>query len=470
MQCLAEIIKRRKYRMKARAFIAITACKLTHWLLRVMGRGATQLPGRVANKIYPDLLGYLARDVRTIIVTGTNGKTTTSRILEETLREAGISFFENKSGANLLNGITAIFIENCSATGRPKKKTALIESDEAAFKKVGKYTDPELVLVTNVFRDQLDRYGEVTHTLNNIKIGIQNSPHAVVCLNADCSLTASLRDEIGNKVIFYGVNEPIYKHRVREESDAPYCIRCKHEYEYEYITYGHLGKYHCPNCGYSRPDPEVAVSRVFISDADHSEIEIEAAGEKFKALINLPGGYNIYNGISAVAVAYALGLDVRIAVGALSSFECGFGRMEKFMLGDAAARMILIKNPAGCNQVLNFLSNISEESIFVVCLNDNYADGRDISWIWDVDFEVLAGLQDRLSLIYLSGIRADEIAMRFKYAGIDPAKIKVQKDYGKLVDAISSQKKAVYIMPTYTAMMDLRALISKRFGYKNFWE
>ncbi len=456
--------------MKVRAFTAITACKFTRWFLRVIGRGATQMPGRVATKIYPDILGYLAKDVRTVVVTGTNGKTTTARMISKTLSDCGVSFLANKSGANLLNGITAEFIANCTPTGKPKKEAALIESDEAAFKKVGKYVDPELVLVTNVFRDQLDRYGEVTHTLNNIKIGIENSPHATVCLNADCSLTASLAEEVDNKIIFYGVNEPIYKKRVKEESDAPYCIHCKYEYEYEYITYGHLGKYHCPHCGYSRPDPEVAASKVIVSDAEHSEIEIDAAGEKFKALINLPGGYNIYNGVSAVTVAYALGLDLKKAVSALSSFECGFGRMEKFMIGKAETRMILIKNPAGCNQVLNFLSNVNEKSIFAVCLNDNYADGRDISWIWDVDFEVLAEMADKLEYICVSGIRAYEIGMRFKYAGIDPDKIKVFKDYDKLLDAISEQDMPVYIMPTYTAMMDLRALVSKRFGYKNFWE
>jgi UDP-N-acetylmuramyl tripeptide synthase len=214
----------------------------------------------------------------------------------------------------------------------------------------------------------------------------------------------------------------------------------------------------------------VAASKVIVSDAEHSEIEIDAAGEKFKALINLPGGYNIYNGVSAVTVAYALGLDLKKAVSALSSFECGFGRMEKFMIGKAETRMILIKNPAGCNQVLNFLSNVNEKSIFAVCLNDNYADGRDISWIWDVDFEVLAEMADKLEYICVSGIRAYEIGMRFKYAGIDPDKIKVFKDYDKLLDAISEQDMPVYIMPTYTAMMDLRALVSKRFGYKNFWE
>ena len=450
--------------------MAVAASKLSRQIMRLLGKGASSMPGKIGLKICPDLLGYLAKDVKCIIVTGTNGKTTTSRMIEQTLIDSGVSYFCNKSGANMMNGITTEFAMNSTTGGKPKKEYALLECDEAAFKTVSKYVDAECVLATNVFRDQLDRYGEITHTLNNIKIGIQNSKNAVVCLNADCSMTASLREEISNDIVLYGVNLPIYKKHIKESSDAPYCIHCKHEYEYEYITFGHLGKYKCPNCGYERPEPDVAVTDVFISDTDHSEIEISLKGEKRRAVINLPGGYNIYNAVAAVTVSDVMGFSPDTAVSALSTFECGFGRMEKFMLEDTETRMILIKNPAGCNQVLNFLSNINEKTLFVVCLNDNYADGRDISWIWDVDFESLMNIEENLTGILVSGIRADEMAMRFKYAGIPEEKIKVIKDYEKLIEEFTTQDAPVYIMPTYTAMMDLRAIVSKKYGYKNFWE
>lgn len=450
--------------------MAVAASKLSRQIMRLLGKGASSMPGKIGLKICPDLLGYLAKDVKCIIVTGTNGKTTTSRMIEQTLIDSGVSYFCNKSGANMMNGITTEFAMNSTTGGKPKKEYALLECDEAAFKTVSKYVDAECVLATNVFRDQLDRYGEITHTLNNIKIGIQNSKNAVVCLNADCSMTASLREEIDNDIVLYGVNLPIYKKHIKESSDAPYCIHCKHEYEYEYVTFGHLGKYKCPNCGYERPEPDVAVTDVFVSDADHSEIEISLKGEKRRAVINLPGGYNIYNAVAAVTVSDVMGFSPDTAVSALSTFECGFGRMEKFMLEDTETRMILIKNPAGCNQVLNFLSNINEKTLFVVCLNDNYADGRDISWIWDVDFESLMNIEENLTGILVSGIRADEMAMRFKYAGIPEEKIRVIKDYEKLIEEFTSQDAPVYIMPTYTAMMDLRAIVSKKYGYKNFWE
>ena len=456
--------------MQLRVSMAVTACKAVRRLIRRLGGGATDFPGKVAQKLCPDILGHLAEDVTTIIVTGTNGKTTTSRMIEQILIDNGLSYFSNKSGANLMNGIVAEFSEHAHASGRKTCDYALIECDEAAFKTVSRYVDASYVLVTNVFRDQLDRYGEITHTLDNIRIGLKNSPHAVVCLNADCSLTASLREDIDNKIILYGVNEPIYKERVKEASDAPYCIKCKHEYTYEYITFGHLGKYYCEACGYARPDPDVAVSHVLTSDATHSEIDITVEDKTFRADIELPGGYNIYNGVSAVTMAYAMGLDPGHAVSSLSTFECGFGRMEKFQLGQAETRMILIKNPAGCNQVLNFLANIRERSVFVICLNDNYADGTDISWIWDVDFEMLRRIEDSLAKIYVSGVRADDMAVRLKYAGFPEEKMAVIKDYDALIDAFTSQQDPVFIMPTYTAMMDLRAIVSKKFGYKNFWE
>ncbi|MEA4894493.1 MAG: Mur ligase family protein, partial [Oscillospiraceae bacterium] len=227
--------------MKIKVFLAVSACKLSIRLLRLIGRGGTAIPGKIAVRICPDLLSRLAENVRCVIITGTNGKTTSSRIIEEIYIKAGASYFANRSGANLINGITSIFIENSTLTGKPKKENAVIECDEAASKEVCRLINPAVVLVTNVFRDQLDRYGEVSGTLENIMIGIKNSPNAVVCLNADCSLTASIAEHVPNKIIFYGIDVPIYKNPVSEVSDAPYCIRCKHEYAYSYRTFGHLG-------------------------------------------------------------------------------------------------------------------------------------------------------------------------------------------------------------------------------------
>ncbi len=457
--------------MKIRAAAAIIACKITKFILRLMKRGGTNLPGKVAVKICPSVLGIMAKDVTTVIVTGTNGKTTTSRMIEQCFIESGLDYFCNKSGANLLTGITNEFAENSSVFGKCRKKYALIECDEAAFKQVSRFVDAKYVLVTNVFRDQLDRFGEITHTMNSIKIGIENSPNAVVCLNADCSLTTSLSKEIKNKIVYYGVDCPIYKDLVSEISDAQYCINCKTEYEYEYKTYGHLGKYKCPRCGYKRPDAAVSVTEIIESAVDSTTVNLKLYGKERKLRINLPGGYNVYNAVSAAAVAENMGLDAEKIITALSSFECGFGRMENFNIGGKNVRMILVKNPAGCNQVLNFLTNtVKEPCVFVTLLNDKLADGTDVSWIWDVNFEKLEELGENLPVVYVSGIRADDMAMRIKYAGRDTEKIKVIKDFDELIDAIEKEKLDVFVMPTYTAMLNLREKISKRFGFKNYWE
>ena len=456
--------------MKIKVFFSVLCCKLCRFAIRLLGRGGTDFPGRVALKLCPGLLGTLAEGVTTIIVTGTNGKTTTSRMVEQALTDSGISFFANKSGANLLSGVTAEFAMHSSLGGKCRYPYALIESDEAAFKAISQYVRARAVIVTNVFRDQLDRYGEVTHTLENLKIGISHCPDAVICLNADDSLTRSIADGIENPIVFYGVDTPIYRDRVAEVSDAPYCIRCKHEYVYDYVTYGHLGGYRCPACGYARPKPDVSVTKVISTDAERSHVVIAADGKEFDTIVNLPGGYNIYNACSAMACGKALGLDPAVVSRSLSEFSCGFGRMEKFEINGVGLRMILIKNPAGCNQVLNFLTNGTEPCAFAVCLNDRAQDGKDVSWIWDVDFEKVAAMGDRLTSLFVSGVRADDMALRFKYAGVPEEKLHVVRDYGRLVEACIAQDKPVYIMPTYTAMLGLREKISKTYGFKDFWE
>lgn len=456
--------------MKIKVFLAVTACKLTIKLLRLMGRGGTAIPGKIAIRICPDLLKFLANDVKCVVITGTNGKTTSSRIIEEIFVKSGESYFANRSGANLINGITAIFIENATLTGKPKKESAVIECDEAASKEVCRLIDPAVVLVTNVFRDQLDRYGEVSGTLQNILIGIKNSPNATVCLNADCSLTASIAGQIPNKVIFYGVDVPIYKNPVDEVSDAPHCIKCKHEYEYSYHTFGHLGGFYCPDCGYKRPETQVSVTDILSMGINSTKVRVRVFGDDEVITINLPGGYNIYNAVGAFAVSEAVGFDRITAKSAITSFSCGFGRMEQFDLGGHSARIILVKNPSGCNQVINYLTSLSEKTVFVCCLNDNWADGKDVSWIWDVNFEKLTDMIDLIPEIYVSGIRSGDMAVRLKYAGIEESKLRVFDDYDELISEMTKQPLPVIIMPTYTAMMDLRAKMSAAFGGKDFWE
>ena len=456
--------------MRLKVILAVAACKLTRFALRFLKRGGTALPGKVALRLCPNLLGVLARGVKVIAITGTNGKTTSSRIVEQALLEAGADCFSNRSGSNLMQGITADFCACATLGGRVKKEWAVIECDEAAAKQVFPLLRPKAVLVTNIFRDQLDRYGEVTHTLENIRIGLAAVPDALLCLNADCPLTASLADKLPNPAVFFGVDADIYKSRVEEVSDAKRCLRCGAEYVYDRVSYGHLGAWRCPNCGAKRPTPGVCVTEIFSQTADGARLTLTIDGQPHECYVNLPGGYNIYNAAGAAAVVTAAGFPVEAALAAAADFSCGFGRMEKFTLGSAETRMILIKNPAGCNQVLNFLGNQEGEALFVICLNDNFADGTDVSWIWDVNFETLLDMGDKLCGVLVSGTRAWDMALRLQYAGIPEEKLRVCPDWDGLLSAITGQDKPVYIMPTYTAMLSLREKISRDYGYKKFWE
>ena len=453
-----------------RQFLALFAARLIRLALRLTHRGGTALPGKVALRICPDLLSRLAGRVNAVVVTGTNGKTTSCRMVEQLFAEAGLPYHANRDGANLKQGITTELIMNARLSGRPKMANVIIECDEASMGLVCPEVKPKVILLTNVFSDQLDRLGDVMTTLDAICRGMAASPDSVLCLNADCSLSVSLSEKLPNRVIFYGVETPVYKEQVQELSDAPRCIRCGSEYEYTLHTYGHLGDFRCPHCGYHRPHAEVAVTEILRQDADSTRMILRLGEDLIPAELPVPGGYNIYNAAGAAAVGMALGMDGLVIPAALANFRSGFGRMEKIDLNGVSARMILVKNPAGCNQTLNFLANAEGETLFVVALNDRSGDGTDVSWIYDADFEKLLTLGDRLKGIYCAGERGADMAVRLKYAGFPLRKLRVFADYDQLIDALCAQSAPVVMMPTYSAMMDLRAALSRRFRIKEFWK
>ena len=457
--------------MTFRAVLAVLLCRFLRFFSRVLHRGGTAMPGRMALRVCPDLLSILARDVKTLAVTGTNGKTTSARIMEEAFSQAGLSYLANRSGANMIDGITTEFVMHASLSGKVDRDYAVIECDEAAARKVFGQLQPRVVVVTNLFRDQLDRYGEVTHTLENIRVALQSVPDALLCLNADCSLTSSLAGDLPNPVVWFGIEASAVPAREKPDiSDATHCIRYKNEYSYDYITYGHLGGFRCPHCGYHRHAADFAVTEIPEQRPDGSTVVMSARGRTQTVNINLPAMYNIYNALGAAAAVTEMGVPLETAVQALGSFSCGFGRMERFDLGQSGSRMMLVKNPAGCNQVIDFLQNIRERFILVVCLNDRAADGRDISWIWDANFEDLGKLSEQMEQVLVSGDRAEDMRLRLKYAGIPDSAIRVERNNEKLVSWLAAQELPIYIMPTYTAMLDLRHTVVQHCGGAEFWE
>ena len=459
---------------RPRFWAAVLTAKFAIVILRLFRSGGTSLPGKLALKLYPQILDHLAGLFRVTMITGTNGKTTTSRIVLSMMEQKGLKVITNKSGANLSSGITTTLISALTLGGRPRFSHALLETDEAAFRTLAPRLKPETVIVTNFFRDQLDRYGELHTTVNNVREGISRIPDAVLILNADDSLCASLGRNAPNKVIYFGMGEGIYPESGASiNSDAAFCIQCKSRYEYSSVTFGHLGHFRCPSCGYERPHTHVECSGILSYDNLGSRVEISGPGMKITVKLALPGLYNIYNALAGASFGLALGLDEKAIAEALTGFECGFGRMETVSVQDKELKMILVKNPTGFNQVLRYLLTQEKPCVIAFAINDRLADGTDISWLWDVDFEVLALMAERVRKFYVSGIRAEDMAVRLKYAGISPDRILMEKDYRQLIHKVlqdTGSKETCYILPTYTAMLDIRKILKKQFGLKEFWK
>jgi UDP-N-acetylmuramyl tripeptide synthase len=461
-----------------KTFLAVSACKLTRLGLRVLHRGGTTLPGRSALLFDKKILEVVSKNMEIIVVTGTNGKTTTCSMLRNALQEGGIEPLSNISGANLLTGITAEFTALSTLGGKPKKKYAIVECDEGALKKVVPLIKPKVIVVTNLFRDQLDRYGEVMHTLEEIRRGVKLVPDTILCLNADCSLTASLAKDVPNQIFYYGIGKEAISSINNVEtpsggselSDAKYCINCGTEYEYSYHTYAHLGGFKCPKCGYKRMQPNMEVCTIDKISSKGSDIAVMLNGNKSKPIhIGLPAVYNIYNALSALGAYAAAGWKLSDMTKSLANVNSSFGRMETFTYNNVDIQMILVKNPAGCNQSLSYLSSLGEDYVAVLCLNDKTADGHDISWIWDADHEKVA-LDPHCKKIYVSGTRATDMMVRLKYAGADEDSITLVEDNKELIDIMTSHKLPVFILPNYTSMLSLRAVLSAATGKKEFWK
>ena len=449
--------------------LAIAACKGTREILRRTGRGGTALPGKAARFFAKDILERTSDGMDIIVVTGTNGKTTTSRMLEHALTASGYDCLANKSGANLLSGVTAEITCNATWLGKPKTHYAVIECDEGALKQVVPLIHPKVIVVTNLFRDQLDRYGEVMHTVEQLRMGIKQVPETTLCLNADDSLVASLADGVPNRIVWYGMDTPVGEQKDAAISDAKYCIHCGTPYRYHYHTYAHLGAFYCPKCGYQKADTKVAVTAIDRMAAEGSDVKLRIGEEVWEAHIGLPAVYNVYNAAAAVCAYTAFGLSQQEILHSLADVHSSFGRMETFMLGDNRLQMILVKNPAGCNQALSYVTSLTEDFNLVFCLNDKTADGHDISWIWDADYEQVAE-NAHVRHIYVSGDRAEDMQLRLKYAGCREEDITLCGDNEALLAYMKTGDLPSFILPNYTSMLALRKVLSQATGGSDFWK
>ena len=455
------------------AVLSVAACKLTRFVLRRTGRGGTAIPGIVAMKVCPNILAAVSDGMQIVVVTGTNGKTTTCNMIEHALTSAGYDCLLNKSGANLLHGIASDLITSATWLGKPKHPYAVLECDEAALKQVVPYINPKAIVVTNLFSDQVDRYGGVENTKKEIQTGIERSPKSTLVLNADEPLTASLALDVPNRTVWYGLDDSVGQQGNIDLSDAGVCPRCGAAYTYSSHIYAHLGNYHCTSCGYERPAADVCVTSIDRVTSAGSTIHIRTAGSGQKntqeVFLSLPAVYNIYNAAASVAAASAMGVPADAALSALSSVRSSFGRLETFDLNGNRLQMILVKNPAGCNQAFSYLTGLGEDFSAVLCLNNRTGDGHDISWIHSTDYEKLC--QDpHLRRLYVGGDCRQELYARLMQAGADEKRTEQFSDYAALVAELEQETHPVFLLPNYTSMMELRQALSAKTGSKEFWE
>lgn len=446
-----------------KSIVSILASKITIFLTKTILKGGTTFPGKVALKIDRNILKKVSQGYKVVLITGTNGKTTTTSMIYNIVKEDGKKVITNNTGANLFPGIVTTFIDNYKFFSKTEDAYAIIEVDEANLKYITKYITPEIITVTNLFRDQLDRYGEVYTTLNKILEGITLTKDTTLVLNGDESLLGNL--ELPNKTVFYGFNASIGDNKdIEINADAKFCKFCKSPYEYNHITYNHLGDFYCTGCGFKRAELKYAVNEILDLSPDSSTVRIN----NLDIEVSQSGVYNIYNALCAFAITKELGVKDESIIKSLENQDSSFGRQESLNIDGKEVKIILVKNPAGYNQALDTLCLNKESFSCAFLLNDNYADGTDVSWIWDVDFEKLQNLN--IDEVFISGLRCYDMAVRLKIAGLNEDKFIIETEFENLTSKIKeSNNNKIYILATYTAMINYRKHLYSKGYIKKLW-
>jgi UDP-N-acetylmuramyl tripeptide synthase len=438
---------------------------------RASGRGGgTTLPGRVLLRLEPDAIARLGHGLEggTTLVSATNGKTTTAGMIAAILAAEGRRPVHNRAGSNMTWGVATALLEQHGREG-------LFEVDEAWLPRVTEQLRPSLIVLGNLFRDQLDRYGEMEALADEWARTVESRSGATAfALNADDPLIADLGRDSDERprdgVLYFGIDDASQAlPELQHAFDAKHCRRCGHPYAYQRAFVGHLGHYSCPNCGAQRPRPDVAATRIVLHGMRGSSSTISTPAGEIELELPLPGLYNVYNALAAVTAGLRLGVRPDRIASALSEMRAAFGRVETIEVGGVAVSILLIKNPAGANEVLRTLKLEAAEAPvdLWIALNDRIADGRDVSWIWDADFELLSPAVRR---VVCAGTRAPEMALRLKYAGWPAEAIAVVPEIERSLDsAVAGASGRLFALPTYTALLELRKLLADRGLAKEFW-
>lgn len=467
----------------ARLIAALTAAKVTGIAIRRLGRGGgTAAPGLVAERIDPGLLGKIARRLPegTVVVAGSNGKTTVSRMLADILHGHGYRVAHNRSGSNLVRGVASALADHTSLLGSPRADIGVIESDEAALPEIVRRLEPSVVLLNNLFRDQLDRYGELDTIATLWRTALGRLPvDATVVVNVDDPTLAAITDGIPARRVTFGLDDrnPAYLlNQIPHAADAKPCRECGADLEYDRIYSAHLGAWRCPDCGAARPPLDAAGTSIELEGVESLRLAVSRPGDASDPLslhLAIPGLYNAYNAVAATAVASTLGIPGTTIAVALRGYRSAFGRIERVTYRGHQLTLALVKNPVGFNETLRMLT-VATDGLTVpalIAINDLAADGRDVSWLWDVDFEILC---QGSAPLFTTGIRGADMANRLKYAGLPPERIvplpaDLAAGLDAFVDGLPSDAPG-YVLLTYTALLGLRQVLADRGVVAQFWE
>jgi UDP-N-acetylmuramoyl-L-alanyl-D-glutamate--2,6-diaminopimelate ligase len=443
--------------MTLKSGFATLTGKTSYFILSKFFNGGSSYPGKIAYKIDPDILATLGKNYELIIVTGTNGKTLTTSLINKMLTQKYDDVLTNPTGSNMIQGIVTSFVTHHK---KSKKPLAVLEVDEANVEIICRYIKPKYFVLTNIFRDQMDRYGEIYTTYQKILNGIKLAPEATIIANGDAAIFSS--KELPNKVVYYGFSDKGSENvdiKAPTNTDGVLCPKCNHILHYHMISYANLGSYFCPNCGFKRHELDYQVTDIPTLLPNKTEFSID--DHNFS--MNIGGKYNVYNALAAYSVASELGITEEQMSKAFSYDEKVFGRQETINVDDKDVNIILVKNPVGLNQVIETILSDESDYSLAFLLNANYADGIDTSWIWDANFEDFDF--DQLPLVITGGKRVKDVTYRFKIAGLNMDKnietVEID-DFVKEIPNIPTKK--IYVLATYTAMMSLRKTLNDK-GY-----
>jgi lipid II isoglutaminyl synthase (glutamine-hydrolysing) len=445
----------------------ILAARAVGGLSRLAGAGGgTTLPGKLLWKLDPSAVDRLAARLPqgSALVSATNGKTTTAALAAAILGSRA-RLAHNASGANLVSGVASTLLAS------PDAELGLFEVDEGALPEVARRVRPRALCLGNLFRDQLDRYGELELVAERWREAVRElPPETAVVVNGDDPQVGDLARERPGGLVF-GVDDPRHAYpALQHAADSKYCLRCGTPYEYAAAYVGHLGDYRCPRGDHARPALDVAARAIELDGLESASFDLCASAGAVRVRIALPGLYNVYNALAAASLALALGASLDDVRAGLERAGAAFGRFERISVGDRRLLVLLIKNPAGANEAIRTLVAGGAPGLAVVALNDATADGKDVSWIWDVDFEpLLAGL----SHVVVSGDRAAELALRFAYAGFSRSAIDIVPELEEALDRgleLTPAGGELVVLPTYTAMLGLRKIVAGRGFTRQYWE